>query len=48
MNIDENWDMIKDTLQVAMKSSHHLSFASNSRYGPFVTSEATLSRIISV
>jgi uncharacterized pyridoxamine 5'-phosphate oxidase family protein len=38
MNIDENWDMIKATLQAAMKSSHHLSFATVTEDGsPHVT-----------
>lgn len=38
MNIIENWDMIKGTLQVAMKSSRHLSFATVTEDGsPHVT-----------
>ena len=38
MNIHENWDMIKGIVQVAMKSSHHLSFATVTEDGsPHVT-----------
>ncbi|OHB24561.1 MAG: hypothetical protein A2X84_08180 [Desulfuromonadaceae bacterium GWC2_58_13] len=38
MNVFENWGMVKSALQVAMKSSHHLSFATVTEDGyPHVT-----------
>ena len=38
MNIHENWEMIKGIVQVSMKSSHHLSFATVNEDGfPHIT-----------